>query len=73
MGNQEKGFSLEDLNRSWPASFKGGWYTKPVEKKYWTHPPTGILELNFDGNYLPKIQRGGVGGVIRDCTGYLVR
>ena len=33
------------------------------------NPPSGILKLNFDGSF----RRGGDGGVIRDCSGTVVR
>lgn len=36
-------------------------------------PPVGILKINFDGSFHNSSWRGGIGGVIRDHSGNLVR
>ena len=37
------------------------------------HPPPGIFKLNFDGSFVQSVQRGGIGGVIRDWNGTIIR
>ena len=67
------GISLEDLNRSWAAVMKGGWRSRIVQRPVWNHPPPGIFKLNFDGSFVQSVQRGGIGGVIIDWNGLIIR
>ena len=39
----------------------------------WNLPPVGFLKLNFDGNFFKHIHLGGIGGVIRDSSGLVVK
>ncbi|CAB4278429.1 unnamed protein product [Prunus armeniaca] len=39
----------------------------------WTKPPHGWVKANCDGAWLQQTQKGGVGWVIRDSDGWLVR
>lgn len=38
----------------------------------WMHPPSGILNLNFDGSFQKDSGQGGWGGVIWDSTGHIL-
>lgn len=37
--------------------------------QHWSPPPNGCLLLNVDGSFLSSNNFGGVGGVLRSCTG----
>ena len=37
------------------------------------NPPAGVLESNFDGSLVRSLRKGGIGGVIRDWNGKMVR
>lgn len=37
--------------------------------QHWSPPPNGCLLLNVDGSFLRSNNFGGVGGVLRSCTG----
>lgn len=63
-----KGISLEDF-RSWASVFEWGWHAHSTCQRLWIPPLYGILKLNFDGSYQNSIQKGGIGGVIRDFSG----
>ena len=65
--------SLDDLNRSWDPFMKGRWRDKVVRKVLWVSPSAGVLKLNSDGSYFHDIQKGGIGGVIHDCAGKVIR
>ena len=39
----------------------------------WICPPLGTLKRNFNGNFLRSTHQGGIGGVIRNWNGYVVR
>ena len=67
------GILLDDLNRSWAAVLDGGWRATSARQSFWMPPPRGILKLNFDGSYQKSLRRGGIGGVIRDSFGNVVR
>ena len=67
------GVYLEDLSRSWPVFFQGGRQVTFVKKTPWTPPPNGVFKLNFDAIFLHSSQRGGIGGVIRDWKGTVLR
>lgn len=54
------------------AILKGGWCEKAVHKVVWMSPPS-FLKLNFDGSFLNSIGRSGIGGIIRDWNGKVVR
>eukprot|EP00268_Persea_americana_P001198 TRINITY_DN10363_c0_g4_i2.p1 TRINITY_DN10363_c0_g4~~TRINITY_DN10363_c0_g4_i2.p1 ORF type:complete len:103 (-),score=13.50 TRINITY_DN10363_c0_g4_i2:226-534(-) len=36
-------------------------------------PPMGILKLNFDESFVKSLDKGGIGGVIRDWSSKIVR
>lgn len=36
-------------------------------------PPFGVLKLNFDSSFLRSIGEGGIGGVIRNWDGIVIR
>ena len=67
------GVSLETLNRSWSAHFQGGRHSNLRQKLLWEPPPNGFLKLSFDESYFPHIQMGGIGGVIRDFSGKIIK
>ena len=67
-----EGVSLDDLNRSWIASLRWGWYAKVRHSVIWKSPQ-GLFKLNFDGSYLRSICRGCIGGAIRDWNGNVVK
>ena len=64
---------LFDLNRSWAAICKGGGRLKSKQKVSWMSPPMGILKLNFDESFVKSLDKGGIGGVIRDWSSKIVR
>ena len=37
------------------------------------NPPTIVLKLDFDGSFVRSVRKGGIGGVIRDWKGKIVR
>ena len=67
------GVSVKDLYRSWSSFFKGGWRVKSRVTVAWINPPTGVLKFNFDGSFVHSLQKGGIGGVIRDWNEKMVR
>ena len=68
-----EGVDLSNLNISWVDVLRGGWKAKPVKRVLWSNPPWGVLKLNFDGSFVHSLRRGGIGGVIRDWFGVVVR
>ena len=66
------GVPLEDLNRSWAVVVKGARHAKNKRQATWLSPSVGLLKLNFDGSFVQPNQ-GGIGGVIRDCSGNVLR
>jgi hypothetical protein len=71
MRKEFNGLSVKDLYRSWSSFFKGGWRVK--SRVAWMNPPVGVLKLNFDGSFVRSLRKGGIGGVIRDWNGKMVR
>eukprot|EP00268_Persea_americana_P043745 TRINITY_DN4402_c0_g1_i3.p1 TRINITY_DN4402_c0_g1~~TRINITY_DN4402_c0_g1_i3.p1 ORF type:complete len:237 (+),score=33.87 TRINITY_DN4402_c0_g1_i3:165-875(+) len=67
------GVSLDDVNRSWDPFLKGRWRDKVLRKVLRLCPPAGVLKLNFDGSYFHDIQNGGIGGIIQDYEGKVIR
>lgn len=45
---------------------------KPVQKSFWTHPPVGLMNLNFVRSYIKETRRGSFGGVIRESLGNIL-
>ncbi|XP_062014381.1 uncharacterized protein LOC133730890 [Rosa rugosa] len=43
--------------------------THPKQKQFWKPAAPGTWKLNVDGSFLPNIDRGGAGGVMRNETG----
>lgn len=39
----------------------------------WIHPPLGTFKFNLDGSFLQSAQQGGIGGIIKDWNGVIVR
>ena len=64
--------TLVDLNRPWGAFSNGGQRPKVSHRIHWLCP-FGFLKLNLYGSYLQYIQNGGLGGVIRDSDGSVIR
>ena len=42
-------------------------------QSFWMPPPHGILKINLDGSYQHSLRRGGIGGVIQNSFGNVVR
>eukprot|EP00268_Persea_americana_P069713 TRINITY_DN9968_c1_g1_i2.p1 TRINITY_DN9968_c1_g1~~TRINITY_DN9968_c1_g1_i2.p1 ORF type:complete len:115 (-),score=6.02 TRINITY_DN9968_c1_g1_i2:1391-1735(-) len=61
-----------NLNRSWAAHFQGGWHSKSMQKSFWSLL-IRFLKLNLDGSYFQHINMEGIGGVIRDSSGMIVK
>ena len=72
MGEKFDADHLEDLNRSWEAVVKGVRHATNKLQASWLSPLVGILKLNIDGSFVQQNQ-GGIGGVIRDCSGIMLR
>ena len=68
-----EGVDLSDLNISWVDVLRGGWNAKPVIRVFWLNPLWGVLKLNFDGSFVHSLRRGGIGGVVRNWSGVVVR
>ena len=62
-----------DINRSWDAVLKGHCRRKAVHRVEWICPPLGTFKLNFDGSFVRITHQGGIGGVIRNWMGDVVR
>ena len=50
-----------------------GWRVNSSHQISWMPPPSGYLKLNFDGSFHRSSRRGGIGDVIRDHFGNIVR
>lgn len=44
---QFEGVSLDDLFRSWPVFWKGGWFAKVGHRASWMTPPFGCTKAKF--------------------------
>ena len=67
------GISAAGINRAWDAVLKGYWSRKAVHRVEWICPPLGTFKLNFDGSFVRSMHQGGIGGVIRNWMGDVVR
>ena len=63
---------MDDHIKSWLAILDGGLRATLACQRFWM-PPHGILKLNFDGSYQQSLKRGGIGSVIKDSFGNIVR
>ncbi|XP_077252938.1 uncharacterized protein LOC143892304 [Tasmannia lanceolata] len=44
-----------------------------VTSQVWRSPPVGLVKLNFDGSSLGNPGPAGIGGILRDCTGAVIK
>ena len=65
--------SLAELDRSWASVLYEGSRTKAMHKAECICPPLGTFKLNFNGSFLWSTRQGGIGGVIRNLNGNVVR
>lgn len=63
------GVFMYDIYMSWEVYFRGGASLRCVHPSSWLPPPNGLFKLNFDGNFIEDIRKGGYGGVIKNSMG----
>lgn len=67
-----RGFIVETIMQSWDAILEDGVLSSrhPIS---WCPPPLNVLKLNFAGSYIRAENWGGIGGVISDHDGTILR